>query len=172
MAEVARKYDFNFFEDNKVKALPKEEGLHVIKGVDQKKLIWEQRLETLSIMLPRAIMITLALVMLIGSLMMKASFTESVTKVHSAEKELAEMVNVHDYLSNEYNQVMNFAQVEESARALGLQKAMPDQIRYIDNLHTENAIVYTYKSPAQKLAENAKSAVNYACDKLGLSPMF
>jgi hypothetical protein len=117
-------------------------------------------------------MMTLIAVMLAGSLVMKATLTETTAKVQSAQKELTEAINVNDFLKNEYNQLMNFAQVEEAAQRLGLQKATSDQIRYIDNLHTENAIIYSYKTPLQELGEKLTSGINSWCDRNGFAPVF
>jgi hypothetical protein len=117
-------------------------------------------------------MMTLIAVMLAGSLVMKATLTETTAKVQSAQKELTEAINVNDFLKNEYNQLMNFAQVEEAAQRLGLQKATSDQIRYIDNLHTENAIIYSYKTPLQKLGEKLTSGINSWSDRNGFAPIF
>lgn len=172
LAELARNYNLSFYEDSRARSLNNEDSLLVVKGKDRQKLIWEQRLETLSIYIPRIIMISIILTMLAGSLVMKATLTETTARVQSAQNELSDAVNVNNFLNNEYNQLMNFAQIEEAAQRLGLQKATSDQIRYIDNLHTENAIIYSYKTPLQELGEKLTSGINSLCDKYGFEPIF
>lgn len=171
MAEVARKYNLSHFEDSKARVLNSND-FYVVKGKSEKKQIWEQRVEILSILVPRILMITLALLTIIGSLMLKATLTETTARVRNAQNELNEAVNINHYLANEYNQAVNFTQVEERAVSLGLQKAAPGQVIFMDTVGEKNAIVYTYKTPLQEFTENIKNTVNDICNRLDLVPIF